>query len=441
MRVLHLIDPGSPGGGACSLRLLAEPMRRLTSVFQQALVIGHAGHERLARRCGVPVIGHLCPPRSLPWAGTDALRTLVQHAFMRREGYDILHAWTPRAALLAAHAAPALPVLGLFHAGPADRSQMRLLRRKARGAHVRLAAGTSAVHREFRSLGFDGRRISLLPPAVNPHPGEMAPRDQVRDRWIRERSIRPDTFVVGLLCEPVTWPDLRLAAGAAARLRLSGRDVRLVAHHDAARRLETLHYLRGIGMEDLLLTDDRIAEPWEIVQGLDAALLIGRPESHGGGAHRHPGLIEAVIGADVDSIDPAPSVLPLLWAFAAGLPVVAEDTDAVRGVVEDGVTGLLIGRHDVNAAADRLARMFDDRTIAGRLGAAAAHAANDLFHISAYCVRLKHMYELLTAHRRVAQAADFRTGGIQGPGFSPEAAGFAEEADDSRSRAAGRGSA
>src|SRR6185503_10149998 len=148
MRVLHLIDPGSPGGGACTLRLLAEPVHRLNSVRQDVLIIGTTRHEALARRCGVPTIGRLCPPRSIPWAGADSLRHIIQLAFMQKRGYDLLHAWTPRSALLAAHAAPGLPVLGTFPTGPSDQLHMRQLRGHSVHAHVHLLAATRAVQRE-----------------------------------------------------------------------------------------------------------------------------------------------------------------------------------------------------------------------------------------------------------------------------------------------------
>ena len=62
MKVLHLIDPGSPGGGACTLQLLAEAVDRLRSVDSDVLVIGNRAHRDLAYRCGVPVTGVLSPP-------------------------------------------------------------------------------------------------------------------------------------------------------------------------------------------------------------------------------------------------------------------------------------------------------------------------------------------------------------------------------------------
>ena len=66
MRVLHIIDPGSPGGGACTLQLLSEPLTRLTSVDQDVLLIGTGWHADLARRCGVEPTGRITAPRYGP---------------------------------------------------------------------------------------------------------------------------------------------------------------------------------------------------------------------------------------------------------------------------------------------------------------------------------------------------------------------------------------
>jgi glycosyltransferase involved in cell wall biosynthesis len=72
-------------------------------------------------------------------------------------------------------------------------------------------------------------------------------------------------------------------------------------------------------------------------------------------------------------------VLPSRWegmpvsimeAMAAGVPVVACDVPGVRDLVEDGVTGTLVGGSDPHALADALARLFDNPGELGRLGAA-----------------------------------------------------------------------
>ncbi len=96
-----------------------------------------------------------------------------------------------------------------------------------------------------------------------------------------------------------------------------------------------------------------------------------------------------------------PGIMPLLWAMSAALPVIAEASDAVMDIIEDGHSGLLVDQDDMNAAADRIIRIYDDSTIAGRIGMQARSLVQRRFHTSAFCVQLKQAYERLIAGRTV----------------------------------------
>ena len=63
--------------------------------------------------------------------------------------------------------------------------------------------------------------------------------------------------------------------------------------------------------------------------------------------------------------------LALVEAMAAGCACVASDVVGVRGVIEDGVTGLLVPEGDAAALANAVARLLQDPALAERLGAAA----------------------------------------------------------------------
>lgn len=67
--------------------------------------------------------------------------------------------------------------------------------------------------------------------------------------------------------------------------------------------------------------------------------------------------------------------LALVEAMAAGCACVASDVIGVRGVIEDGVTGLLVPEGDAAALAGALARLLGDKSLAARLGAAARERA------------------------------------------------------------------
>lgn len=67
--------------------------------------------------------------------------------------------------------------------------------------------------------------------------------------------------------------------------------------------------------------------------------------------------------------------LALVEGMAAGCACIASDVIGVRGVIEDGVTGLLVPEGDAPALADAIARLLGDPVLAARLGAAARERA------------------------------------------------------------------
>ncbi len=241
-----------------------------------------------------------------------------------------------------------------------------------------------AVWREYRERGLPKNRLTLLPPAVDPASRSMIDRAAVRQRWasILEQPIDEKTFVIGLLGEPVNWTNVRAAALVACRVALSGRSVKVVVAPDSGSpraRLEAMGDAARLTVENVIVVDEKLVEPWQVVNGLDAALMLGS------GTRERP----------------ASSVLPLLWAYAAGVPVVAESSDAWCDMIEDGVSGWLVNPGDTNAAAERITRLIDDRSLAARIGENGKQLAGDTFNIDAYCVRIQHAYDLLLANRAV----------------------------------------
>lgn len=67
--------------------------------------------------------------------------------------------------------------------------------------------------------------------------------------------------------------------------------------------------------------------------------------------------------------------LALVEAMAAGCACIASDVIGVRGVIEDGQTGLLVPEGQPQALADAITRLLRDPVLAARLGAAARRQA------------------------------------------------------------------
>lgn len=381
LRILHLINPALPGGGACTLRLLADVTRRLKTIKHDVVIIGSSRDAALARQCGVEPLGLLSPPRALPLAGMHVLRRFVHSSGNAGARFSLVHAWTVQAGALAALAAPHTPRLVTPHVSPAPDSKNRYLMRVLDRSATPLLPASMAVERECRAMQRTQRCAVPLAPAIDPDAAALVDRRTVRARWAQEQLINERTFVFGLLCEPLSVADAREAATVAARLALSGRDVRLLVHSQVDRRRQAGEFLQKLSKGNLIIVDDEVATPWRIVNGLDAALAFNGRDGR-----------------------PTPSMLPLLWALAAGVPAIVEDTasdDSLsrHEVIEDGVNGFIVPRHDANAAADRIVRLHDHPGPAVRMGEAGKSLVNDTFHISTYCARLKHAYELLLAER------------------------------------------
>lgn len=79
--------------------------------------------------------------------------------------------------------------------------------------------------------------------------------------------------------------------------------------------------------------------------------------------------------------------LALVEAMAAGCACIASDVIGVRGVIEDGVTGLLVPEGDAPALADAIARLLHDPALVARLGQAARERALAEHSLALMCQR------------------------------------------------------
>ncbi len=80
----------------------------------------------------------------------------------------------------------------------------------------------------------------------------------------------------------------------------------------------------------------------------------------------------------------------LVEAMACGTPVVATASPGTRAIIEDGVNGMIVDRHDADAVAAALGRVLGDREVRARLarGARQSAAAYDAPAIAAAYERL-----------------------------------------------------
>lgn len=85
----------------------------------------------------------------------------------------------------------------------------------------------------------------------------------------------------------------------------------------------------------------------------------------------------------------------LTEATAAGLPIVTTNVPGCREIVVDGVTGLLVPPHDVQALANALARLVESKELRQSMGAAARAYFEEKFTTASALRAFTRCYELL----------------------------------------------
>ncbi len=89
----------------------------------------------------------------------------------------------------------------------------------------------------------------------------------------------------------------------------------------------------------------------------------------------------------------------VLESMAAGCPMVATAVGGNPELIEDGVTGYLVPAGDVDAVADRIARILEDPALAARMGAAArAHVVAE-FSVERMVEKTVALYTALLSER------------------------------------------
>ncbi len=372
MRILHLIDPAAPGGGPCTLKLLAETLTRVGG-RHDVLIVGTTDHVALARRCGLKPLGRIRAPLNRPALARSAIRRVLLHRERHGGRYDLIHAWTLSAAVSVARMMLKRPVLASAAAGSRIVGRdVRVLARRG----VPVLAATTATRDRLLGAGYPPDLVAVVPPAVDPASIAMEQRRLIRESWGADET----TFVVAHLGEPGPTTDGEHALLAAARAALTGKDFRIIIQHRAATPAKHVMLLRA-GLSDLIVVDERVAEPWRVAAGFDAACTLYRPPRRD--RSRSPQL---------------PG--PLLWAMAAGVPVIAEQRDAGDWLVE-GSTGLVTDTGDSNRTAARLLDLFDDAAFARRVGAAGKALVAQRFAPDAFARRIAAAWEAAA----VAEAA------------------------------------
>ncbi len=384
MRILHLIDPDPCEAGACVLGLAADAVARLDHHRHDVLIIGDTSRMMLAARCGLGPLGGLSAVLGRTALARRGLARFL-HADETANGpYDLIHAWTMPTAVVAATARPWHTIIaGPLVSPPGPSMSKRAIMRINRCA-VRVLVATPALQRDWTALGVDPLLVTPQLPGVDRQ--RLAPEDRamLRSRWGADET----TFVVGLVGEPQPRVDTQTAVMAAVRIIYTGRAVKLIVHHTAAMRVQATRWVDQLGIGDLLVVEDDLAQPWTVAPGLDAALVV--PRSSRTTPLRYSSC----------------SLLAPLWMMVAGVPIIAGSDQTVADLLEDERNGLLVQRGDVNGIARGMLRLHDDASLAQRLGDAGQQLVTTRFDATAFAKSLDDIYRQTFRGQRVITKAE-----------------------------------
>ncbi len=326
----------------------------------------------------------VCKEELLPYM--EAFSGFMQ-AFVKRTGYDLVHANFFLSGLVAADLKRALglPFVVTFHAlGRVRRlhqGQADTFSDERFAVEARVIAEANRIIAEFPQdeedlihfYGADPAKITTIPCGFDP--AEMQPRDKGEAR--AELDLPPGEPVILQLGRMVPRKGVETVVRALAHLR---------DDHDLAARLLV------VGGEserpDPKVTPEigRLQEVARAERVAEQVTFTGRRD--------HDALNAYYSAADVFVSVPwyEPFGMTPLEAMACGVPVVGSRVGGVKYTVLHGKTGFLVPPKDPPALAERLAQLLADPELARRLGACGRRRANARFTWRRVCADVAALY-------------------------------------------------
>jgi glycosyltransferase involved in cell wall biosynthesis len=384
IRVLRVIARLNMGGPALHVAYLSAGLQSRgydTTLVAGSLAIGEESMAGVAEGLGVPIVTVPDLHREIsPLRDIRAAYHVAEQ--IRRVRPQILHTHTAKAgaigrlaALLAGDTAPPI-VVHTFHGhvlrgyfGPLRSNVFRLLERFLAKRTTALVAVSPEVRDDLVALGIAPREkftVVRLGIELDQRVGAGSEGAETR----RVLGIAPDRFVVGWIGRMTGVKRTDDVLLAVQRLRDRGVDAVLCMVGDGPDRdaVELRARELGIMRDSLFLGYQDDVAPY--YAAFDALILPSANE-----------------GTPVSAIE----------SLAGGRPVVATAVGGVPDVVRDGVDGFLVEPGDVDAMADRLARLAADADLRRRMGEAGAESVRARYAVERLLDDMDQLYRRLLA--------------------------------------------
>ncbi len=371
---------------------------RRIGVMALALNVGrcYGGAERIA----FELLGRLNPDRfarslcviNVPLPGLEGaneadLRELeedgVEVLRLERRSQFSLSAWSPLYRRLAA--------------GSIDILHCHMPRASLPGTIVGRLARVPVIVNHEHGWAFEGQPVrQFLDRNVLARGGNvlLAVSERDRHRMIELERIPAECIEIlpnGIVASSPSGHDVRGELGLASDARLVGAIARLFPEKGNDELIRAMALLKpeqggqlqcviaGLGPED-----KRLQALIDELDLADCVRLVGFRTDV-------PDLLRALDVAVLASKREG-SPLAVMEYMAASAPIVATAVGGVPELIEDGVHGLLVRPGDPRALANAIGRLLDDRTLAARLGAAAAERQHATYDVEVVVRQLEDLY-------------------------------------------------
>lgn len=265
-RVLHLVSPSAPGCGEAMTRLIGFTRRLLPEFEHEVLLIGPASASRSAIASQLGAHRRFAPIAGAPGASARGIRRALE-----ARGADLIHAWDAASCGIVIESRPREAVAATLAAHPPCSGTRPLAQDRAEA----LCLGERARRQAITAGWLHARVRTVAPPATSEMEAPIEPLD-VRTRWRRRWGFDDGTIAVGVVGDPWSAIDGKLAFDMGGRAWLAGHRVRLVIDPRVVAASELRRWADLTSLRQVFIEEPAAARPWEIMPGLDAVLL---PES------------------------------------------------------------------------------------------------------------------------------------------------------------------
>ncbi|MDD8027233.1 MAG: glycosyltransferase family 4 protein [Acidobacteriota bacterium] len=265
-------------------------------------------------------------------------------AVIRRLGpgtLPILHAHTGHAAAAVHLAGRFIPALKIVHRRVDFRpggSSASI--RKYQNADLVIAL-SAAIERILTESGVDGRKIRVIPSAVDLAAFERSPDGGIRKRLWGELNIPADALVIGSLMAMVPHKDPLNLIAAAEKVVQADDHCRFIIAGEGPLLEIARALVERLGMTDRIHLPGYRGDNADLLRAMDVFVLSSREEGLGSS------IIEAMAG---------------------GLPVVGTDAGGIPELIEDGRNGFVVPKENPEALAQAILRLAGDADMRAGMG-------------------------------------------------------------------------